>query len=138
MAAAGDVDQALEDEHDLRAPGAAIGRGGRGVRDRRTAAHVGARDVVEAGGDGDPFGERDKSNRAATQIAGVDRANGEKTALLVERQLRLGGQVATVEIAGEGVAALARPFDRAPNPSRRPSDQRELRTGVVADPEIAA
>ena len=138
MAAAGDVDQPFEDEHDLRAAGAAIGRGRGGVRDHRAAAHVRAWDVVDAGGHGDPLGERDKRNRAGSQIAGVYRAEGQKAAILVERKLRLGGQVAAVEISGECIAALARPFDRPPHSSRRPGDQRKIWIGVVADPEISA
>lgn len=58
--------------------------------------------------------------------------------MLVESQLRLGGQVAAVEIGGERVAALAPPFDRAPGPFGRPGNQREFRIGVVADAEIPA
>jgi len=119
MAAAGDVDQTLEDERDLRTAGAAICRG---VRDHRAATHVGAWDVVDAGGNGDPLGERDKRDRAGAQIADVYRPEGEEAAMLVERKLRLGGQVAPVEIGGECIAAVARPFDRAPHSSRRPGD----------------
>ena len=64
---------------------------------------------------------------------------GEETAILVESKLRLGVQIAVVEIAGERVMAFARPFDRAPDPFRLPGQRaRNSGTGAVADAEIAA
>jgi len=91
-----------------------------------------------AGGDGYPLGERHEGNRAGAQIAGVGGAQGEEAAALVEGELRLGGQVAAVEVGDERVTAVADPLDRPPDPSRRPGNQREFRTGAVADAEIAA
>ena len=62
------------------------------------------KDVVDARRDGDPLGKRDKGNRAGAQIAGVDRPNGEETAMFVERELGLGGEVAAVEV-GDGLGS---------------------------------
>src|SRR5215472_17350799 len=43
-----------------------------------------------------------------------------------------------VEVGGERVMPIADPIDRPSDPSRRPGNQREFRTGAVADAEIAA
>ena len=43
-----------------------------------------------------------------------------------------------MEIGGECIAAVAQPFDRAAQSSRRPGDYGHFRIGVVADAEISA
>jgi hypothetical protein len=70
-----------------------------------------------------------KETTLAPRLAGVDCTKGEETAILVESELRLGTHIAAVKIAGERVVAFARPFDGAPDPSRRPGNEREFRTG---------
>ncbi len=138
MAAARDVDHAFEDEHDLRAPGAAIGGGRRSVGDNSDAAHVRGRDVIDARRHRDAFGQWHKGNRTCAEIASVNRTQGEEVSVRIQGELRFRCQVAAVEIGQKGFAPLANPFDRPSDAFRRPGDQCELRAGVIADPEIPA
>jgi hypothetical protein len=138
MPAAGDVDQPFEHEHDLRPPGAAIGRSRGGVGDDTDAAHVRGRDTIDARRHRDAFGQWHKGNRTGPKIAGVDPAQGQEVAVPVQRELGFRHQVAAVKVGQKGLAALAHPLHRPPDSLRRPGDQHKLRASVVADPEIPA
>src|SRR5262245_29488528 len=68
----------------------------------------------------------------------METAHGEKAALLVERKLDARDQIASLVVAEKGLAALAYPLDRPPDPLRRPQHQREFREDRVLGSEIPA
>ena len=94
--------------------------------------------MIDARGHRDALGQRHKRNRACPEVAGVYRAQREERPVGVQGEFGFGRQVATVKVGQEGVAPLANPLDRPANAFCRPSDQRELRAAIVADPEIPA
>ena len=71
-------------------------------------------------------------------IADVGAAQGEETAVGVERQLGVDREIAALVVAEERLLPLAGPFHRAAEAPRRPGDQREFRDRSVAGAEIAA
>src|SRR5712664_2346046 len=78
-----------------------------------TPAHMRDRDVIDAGRDRDPLGQRHERDRTRPEIAGVYRAQGEEVSALVERKFGFRSQIAAVEIGKKRLAPIAHPFDRA-------------------------
>src|SRR5690242_21502462 len=85
-----------------------------------------------------PFASGTKEIALAPRLLVFVARRARKRPFSSRAELRLGGQVPAVKVSGKRVMAVAGPFHRAPDPSRRPGNQREFRTGAVADAEIAA
>src|SRR5262245_63672355 len=71
-------------------------------------------------------------------IAQVRAAQRQEIALRVERELGADEEIASLEIAEEGLVPLAGPLDRPADAPRGPGHQRELRIERIAGAEIAA
>ena len=109
------VHQALEHVIGFRPAGAAIGRGRDRVGEDAFGRHVDALDVVHAG---QAAGEIEARNIGAdgadigAHIAGIADAQRQDLALLVERKLGLGIDVAALIVGEEGFRAARHPVDR--------------------------
>src|SRR5262249_39647119 len=123
-----EVAQALHDEHRLGPAGAAIRGGRHGV----AVDLVGAREYAHA------LAQRDDRGGVGADIAQMRAAHRQEAALLVERQLDLGGEVAALIVAEERFAALAYPLHRPADPLRRPQNQREFWKDRILGSEVSS
>ena len=96
------------------------------------------RHVVDAAHDLHALVQRTERDRIRAAVHHVGAAQREEPALGIQRQFRIGGQVARLVVAQECLAAFAGPFHRTADTPRGPGDQRELRIGRAACAEIAA
>ena len=138
MAPRGEVDEPLDDEHDLRAARAPVGRGRRRVGDHGAAVHRHRRHVVDRGRDGHALVERVERHGVGADVAGVGAAKPQECPVGVERQLGAHREVAPPVVGHERLAPLARPLHRAPESPRGPGDQHELGVAAVAGAEVSA
>ncbi len=135
------VDDALELERRLRAPGAAIGVDRHRVGEDRAHVHVDERRQVGPRHQRAVQPGRDR-RREGRQIRAHVRqrvgAHGEELAVLVQRQLDLRHVVARMRVRHEGLGAGRGPLDRTADLLGGPGDEGLL--GVVVDlgPEAAA
>ncbi len=139
--ARGLVHHALENVVRLRASGAAVGRGRRGVGEHAARGDVDQLDVVHAGQaarevDGlDVGADRADIGAHAAEMADAQREN---FPLLVERQLDIAVGVAGVVVAEEGLGAVRHPVHGAADLARRHQDGGVFRIGAGLEPERAA
>ena len=137
----GDVDQPLHDVDRLRPPGAAIGADRRGVSHDAANIDIGGRHGIDVGQDLRADLRRDgDAGRAAIGADIGDRvdAHGEEPAVAVKRQFAVRDMVAAVQVAEEGLAAVADPLDGAAQPLRRGHHQHLFGVGVRLHAEAAA
>ena len=72
------------------------------------------------------------------EIAGIQAAHGEEAPFAVEREFRLGHEVAPVIVAEKGLGARGRPAHGTAEPPGRPGDQGEFGIEAVAGAVAAA
>ena len=138
MLRGGQIDQPLDHVDRFRPPGAAVDGGRRGVGQHRVAFEMNGGNAVDALHHRQPLAQRPEIDRVGAEIERVDAAQAEEIALFVERQFRRGGQVARLVVGEKTFLPRGGPFDRPPDPPRRPGHQGEFRREGVAGAEIAA
>ena len=136
--ARGEVDQPLHRQHRLGPAGAAIRRGGRGVRHHRPGADMGGGKVVDGRRQLGRLGDRHEGHRVAADIGEQRRTKREEIALRVERQRGVYREVAALVVGEEGLAPARIPFDGAAEPPGRPQGDGVLGIGPVPGAVIAA
>ena len=120
------VDQPLDRERHLGPAGRAIGVGRHGVGEHRARAQRRRRNVVGAGDQARALRQRRQRDAARADVADVVGAHGQDAAVLVERQLDLGDEIAALVVGEERLRARRGVFDRALELARRPQHQAEL------------
>ncbi len=135
---AGEIDQPLHHEHGFRAPGGPIGPRGHGVGQHRAGAKARRRHVIDAGHHLDALLQRRERHRVGADIRRVGAAHGEEPSIRVQGQLGLEREIASLIVGEERLVTLAGPFDRPPEPPRRPGDQREFGKEAAARSIVAA
>ena len=114
--ARGLLDHALEHVVRLRPSGAAIGRGRNCIGEDAARAHIDMPDVVHAGQAAGEIPRRDVGANGAdigAEIGGVADAQRQEAALAVERQFRLGIEVARLGVAEKRLGTSRHPMNRA-------------------------
>ena len=136
-----DLDDALDDEGRLRAPGAAIGVDRRGVGVDRVDLAVDARDVVlareqrriEIGRHGGR-----ECREIGAEIGDRVHAQAGDLAAGVQREFGVRDMVATMRVGEERLGPIRRPFDRPVDLLRRPGADRLLGVNEDLRAEAAA
>ena len=138
---AGLLHQALHEENRLRPAGAAISAGRHRVGDHAADVEVDDRHAVDRGHDLGPEHQRNHRGRPdcmAAEVCEHARAQGEDSALRVERE-RGSEVLVAAHVCGEKVlAAIGAPAHRAGELLRRVRDQRILRHEAGLHAEAAA
>ena len=132
------IDQPLDGEGHFGPAGTAIGLGRHGVGEHRDRAQRRGRNGIGAGNKSGALAQRRQRDAARADIADIGGAHREEAAVVVERQLDLGDQIAALVIAEKGFRAGRREFHRPAEFLRRPQHQAEFDKDAVAGAEIAA
>ena len=81
--------------------------------------------------------QRAERDGIRTAVDHVGAAHGQEFSLRIQREFRIGGQIARLIVAEERLAAFAGPFHRATDAPSGPGHQREFRIGRATCAEIA-
>ena len=133
-----DVDQALHDEHHLGPTRTAIGPRRRGIAHHTAGAEMRGRYSIDARHNLDALLNHRVIASARAEIADVVATHREEMALGVEREFRVNREVAALEVAEQGFAAIGGPFHRAAEFARGPGHQHLLGEDLAPRSEVAA
>ncbi len=135
------VEQPLDEIDRLGPPGAAIGRGRRGMRQHRVQVEIDRLDVVDAGRDPGPDHELDDDPdraRIGAHVAERVDAIGQHLAVGIERELGMALDIAPVRRCQKLLDPLRRPFHRTLQQPRGIADDEILGIEAGLHAEAAA
>src|SRR5262249_35698193 len=116
------LDEPLDDVDRLGPAGAAIGRGRGLVREGHRQMRIARGDIVDADQRAEAAEGREEitiGRKISADIADEMDADAEELAVLVERELGIGDDIAAMLVREQHLAALAAPFDRTAELLRR-------------------